>query len=61
MFKQESAWSQSDSVNVNSPIISLVVPSTMSKPEFKNCFGAKYPTKLFSFSMTNLIFSKEFN
>jgi len=46
--RQESAWSHSDKERVNSPIISFVIPSTVSNPEFKNCFGARYPTLLFS-------------
>ena len=41
IYKHESAWSQSDKVKVNSPMISRVVPSTISKPEFKNCLGAR--------------------
>ena len=58
-YKHESAWSHSERVRVNPPIISRVVPSTISKPEFKNCFGAKYPTTLFSFSTINSTFSKD--
>ena len=39
--RDELAGLQSDKVKVNSPMISRVVPSTISKPEFKNCFGAR--------------------